>query len=495
MQTLAQLPVHAQELSTLAVDWLDAYWDETTGLLWYPGYEPNRYTSHPTHYRLVRETAWYAVGLLLRGNPRDIERAIQALHAVLDQQFDAPTQAYHGTFSRSPEEPVPPTNPLEWKHYDPNWREFVGTTLGLILINYAALLPATLITRIDRALQLAVVGTLQRQVPAAYTNIALMRAFLLAFAAQRFEQPAWAEEAHQIADAIYTRFKQHNNFDEFNSPTYYGTDLYALALWRSYAPSTTMQTRGAEMERLLWDDIARFYHAGLRNLCGPFDRSYGMDLREYVNLLGMWIWLVVGREQAPFPVIQAPLVHAHDLCFAPCVALLGAQLTSESAALLTGFTAAHQIEQIIVGEPPRRATAWLEPTLMIGAEQTDHTRAGHGQFHPATIHWRIDQQTIGWLRLIHTQPADARVTERQLTISAIGPIRFEINTAGHTVPTLTADYWQLPGLMIHVAGAAPTPQIHAAATISVIEYPADAEQRIELALSVVPTKAEDHGNF
>ena len=35
----------------------------------------------------------------------------------------------------------------------------------------------------------------------------------------------------------------------------------------------------------LWRDIARFYHPAMRNLCGPFDRAYGLDLYPRINQL------------------------------------------------------------------------------------------------------------------------------------------------------------------------------------------------------------------
>src|SRR5690606_16282059 len=110
--------------------------------------------------------------------------------------------------------------------------EFIGTTLALILIEYADQLPSPLIERIDAALKRAVAGTLARQVPASYTNIALMTAFLLQFAAERYNQPEWAEASNELAEQIWELFRRTNTFEEFNSPTYYGIDLYALALWR-----------------------------------------------------------------------------------------------------------------------------------------------------------------------------------------------------------------------------------------------------------------------
>jgi hypothetical protein len=104
---------------------------------------------------------------------------------------------------------------------------------------------------------------------------------MLCFGGNRFDEPVWFHEGERMAREVYRLFKQHDAFAEYNSPTYCGVDLYALALWRSYPSLSPHLTRwGEEMEALLWRDLAQFYHADLRNLAGPYDRSYGMDMRR-----------------------------------------------------------------------------------------------------------------------------------------------------------------------------------------------------------------------
>ncbi len=63
--------------------------------------------------------------------------AIHALDAVLACQFDEPDKVYHGTFFRAPEEACPPEPAVEWRYYDPNWREFIITTIAIILSRFA----------------------------------------------------------------------------------------------------------------------------------------------------------------------------------------------------------------------------------------------------------------------------------------------------------------------------------------------------------------------
>jgi len=343
-----------------------------------------------------------------------------------------------------------------WEHYDPNWREFIGTALALMLIEYEVLLPADLVRRIDLALRRAIAGTLGRNVPASYTNIALMTAFLLQFGAVRFNEPDWAAVADRLAAEILGRFRVNGAFDEYNSPTYYGIDLYALALWSSYATSALLRDAGAEIEAALWRDVAQFYHAGMRNIAGPYDRSYGMDLRRYVACLGMWIWLATGYEYAPFPDLTAPLDHGWDFAVAPVFALVGLRMPEDARPHFVAFQGQRQVEHVIANEPQRVATAWIGATVMLGAEDSGGTHRFDDQFHPATIHWLIEDGVVGWIRLRHSAPADARAERNQLAIVCTAraggdqEFMFQIAAPQIDLAALQPNRWELPGLTVRV---------------------------------------------
>lgn len=48
-------------------------------------------------------------------------------------------------------------------------------------------------------------------------------------------------------------------YHEYNSPTYYGVNLYALAFWRRYARSEKL---AKVPHQALWRDIARHHPRG-----------------------------------------------------------------------------------------------------------------------------------------------------------------------------------------------------------------------------------------
>ncbi len=247
---------------------------------------------------------------------------------------------------------------------------------------------------------------------------------------------------------------------------------------------------GAEMEAVLWRDIARFYHAGLRNLVGPYDRAYGMDMRRYVALLGEWIWLITGREKAPFPDVNSRFAHAADFCFGPLVAILGSRVPPEVIPHLLAFGVEHCVERVIGDSPRRIATAWLGERVMIGAEHTSLGDIGQSQFHPATVHWQAGAGRIGWARLITTQPVDAVASPHRLVVTGSGQLAFQVDApqSDGTLPDIQAslvqpDHWQLPGLEVRVTASAPG-VVETADEQVLVRYTGEAGQEVRIALDL-----------
>ena len=402
------------DLHAASMAWMDALWDDDAALLW---------TVQRDHH-MTRDSAWYALGLLQRG---DADRAARALEQVLANQFLAPDTPFDGTFRRAPEEADPPSDPVMWIHYDPNWRQFIGTTFAVIIDRYHGMLSAQLVDALRGSIARAVVGEGDDRVSPHYANIALMKAWLDAWSGRGAHAEAFAE---QIAAAFF----ENNTFLEYNSPTYYGIDLWALALWRESTP--VLQDLGARMEAALWRDVARFYHAGLRNMCGPYDRAYGMDMTTHATPLGLWIWDAIGREQAPFPETTGKFRHPHDLCMAPCVKEMGAVVPADVLGHLTVFSGERAFTQTVTAEPERVATAWLSEDIMFGAQTGPTSGIGLFQHHHATAHWRRDEGAVGWMRLMPdvvadavAEPGELRVTTRTTT-----PITFEFYPASDNSP-------------------------------------------------------------
>lgn len=413
-------------MSTLAervTAWADESWDEARGLLWNPPGSFDDYSLAPRTMHMVPQSAWYAVGLLARGDTARAERLLGELCLL---QYDRPGVVWNGTFARFAEWPDPPEiGAVEWVDYDPNWRQFLGTTFGLILRHFDV--SSSLAARLQSAMALAIRGEPPNRVAPTYSNIALMK--------------AWLEEDEDCAKAIVSAFDEHGAFAEYGSPTYYGIDLYALALWRLHPPTPRFQEWGERVWQTLWTDIARWWHPQLHNLCGPYSRSYGMDMATYVGLLGLWL------PEPALPSLDAPFEHSHDLTLAPVVELLGGGPTD---------VAFDTTERVVEQSLPdgRFATGWLAPGVMAGGERGGRYRA-EGQYHPATAHWLLADGSVGWLRLRHRGPLSATATSGALTVlvhdhrrDGRTPLIVESSHPGD----FHADRWEFPGRTIGYSG-------------------------------------------
>ncbi len=484
-----QFSPNASQMFTASMGWLDARWDEAGGIRLDPGLS-YRGNSEAAALHYVRETAYYSLGLFLRG---DTGRAICALEQVLLSQLLGRDAEYTGSFLRHPEETSPARKTaVEWAEYNPNWREYIGATLAMILCEFSQQLPEELLKRTHAALRRAAAGSLWRRVPAEYTHIALLKAFLLAFAGSRYDLEAWLEGGEIQGREIFRLFKEHQCFPSYNSPTDYGMALFGLAMWRKYSPSNVMQTMAAEMEEALWKDIAQFYHAGMGNLVGPYDRAYGMDMHSYASPLGLCIWGSVGRDRAPFPDLSHAFPQQHQLSFA--IPLLIAGVSAPAAVLpdLTAFQRERSFERVISGTEPagpartparlaRTTSSWVAEEIMLGAisrESADgqsepdwrssepDRRSGprSKQFrppssnftsYPATVHWRTGDQ-IGWICAHFPPGISAHAAENILTIGnreSSGPedlvIKFLINSP--CPPIFTLDKWSFPSLTVGIS--------------------------------------------
>lgn len=441
------------DLAAASLAWTERWFDPDVGLLWNPEGAFDE-EAPPRSVHLVPQSAWFALGLLARDDPGDRATAASVIEALVADQYDEPGTAWHGTFHRFHESPDPRPGAVEWVDYDPNWRQFVGTTFALVLRRHGERLDPALASRMEAAIRLAVEGEPPERVQASYSNIALMRAWLEVEAGEREGRRDWVQRGEALGGAVVERFDRHGAFDEYNSPTYYGVDLYALALWCREPVSAELAAGGAGVEAALWRDAARWYHAGLRNVCGPFTRSYGLDMGRYAGLLGLWVWEALGRDLAPYPDLGGRFEHSHDTTMGPVVAELGAAIPPEAVASLRAFDGERTVEQVVSEELGRVATGWLAPEVMLGGERGLLGTYAMGQYMPATGHWHG-----GALRVEHHAPTSATASPGRLQVEVRphhrdgpkpvevvvdDPRREDLAWAGSTL-------W-LPGLALEVRG-------------------------------------------
>jgi hypothetical protein len=481
-KTMASLPPMVRELTASAMQYMDGQWDEEAGLVGGRG-------GHGT-----RGSAQYAVGLMLRNGPGDTVRVRRIIEALARVQVNAPDSSDHGSWPAQAEG----RSTLPGRHaepsLDPNWREFIGSAQILLLEEFGPLLDGPSVVLLEQCIRRAAEGDHERKVRPQYSNIALMSAHLLGYAGGRFDVAAWRKHGGRLAGTIYRNFKKNGSLDEYNSPTYGGVDLYGLGLWRTHPVTPEMAGMAEEMEAGFWQDLAAFYHPGLRNLCGPFDRAYGMDMRQYVALAGVWIAFCVPENIAPLPSATAAAAKDGERFSIPSYALVRREPPPEILPQLRQFQGERQLRRPIGYGGKRVATAWLSKDLMIGGGVTPPFKDSPEQAHPATAHWVGPDGGTCWMRLRGDFGVKATAGSNTLTIHCTkyyglkmgDSVQFEVHAPGARAGAVGPGQWHLPGLDVKVNTKLPAPVISENADGLEIRYPMDKNARdtgIELVLT------------
>jgi len=456
--TIEQLNEQQRYVFKQAMSGLDRLYDPSMKLI---GSGSNRETEEEVHS--TRGSAHYALGLLLRNGPGDLERACQLIEAVLELQLVDPEEIYYGTFRTSPQAALPPSGnypwkqfgsgvtyflndtfdkftaawlnqeeyakatdeerrairakltsvfdqviPPVWKSYDPNWREFIASTFAVVLELYEERLPAALVDQIDEAMTMTVQGSIDRRLSDAIpmnTNIELMHLFIADYFANRYQNEQWIEHTKRELKAFLQDFREYGTFAEFNSATYYGVDLSVLGLIRKFSKLDEMKQFGQEVEAQLWRTIAQYYNANLENMAGPYSRAYAMEMIEHSSI-GVFLYLALGEDYVRLAGENCET--SHDTLIALIdVAIPDDVIDSMKSHNKNRFVTNHFKELCERHEPGNTrhlctATSWIEKNIMLGALSGSHNTSG--QLHPATIHWQSENGEKYDLRLLRREP-------------------------------------------------------------------------------------------
>lgn len=444
--TLDDLDPHGRRLATDCLEWCDQWWDDERGLPWGPpGHEGVR---RPASLHLIPQAGWYAVGLFLRARGDDRQRALQIIDAVCALQYDEPGTDWHGTYPIMAETPHPPDSAVMWDDYDPNWRQFLGLSWIILLRHFGHELPSVTVTTLERAIRLGVEGEPPDRCPSTYTNIALKRAAFESVTGELLGEDTWVARAEDLAERVAERHDRHGAFEEFNSPTYYGVDLFALAIGRQLSPSLLIRETSERLEASLWRSIAEFHHARLQNLSAPWTRAYGMDMRSYVAKLMLPLRLVA-PEVAPDPGFAADVAHGHDLFAGAVTALVGTEAPEDARTALAS-TSTRFVEQPI--SRSRTATAWLGERVMTGAETCSSDLSWWEQYIGAAMHWETPTGDVGWLSVRMPGPSTATAGEGRLDVPSSDGGAATVTVGGIDEPGPPRNgRWSLPGLDLSVS--------------------------------------------
>ncbi|KAF9266152.1 hypothetical protein L218DRAFT_956528 [Marasmius fiardii PR-910] len=479
-----KLDSNAQDLLSQSMSFMDAHYDPSAGYM----FSLDIALLHET-----RSSSWYAAGLLVRNSNDgdDREQAIKIINNIIAPQFSNASEQWYGDYQNYPEQPYPGTQEYPasiYNTWDPNWRGFIGTAFIVILEEFDHLLPEELKEKMVRSLHLTAVGDTYRvggvdddNLYPAYSNAAIMHAGVASWVGHRTGDKNLTAEGERWARDIVDLFDRNQTLSEFNGPTYAGISLYALTLWAKYLPSTSiLGANGGRMITAVWDSVAEMYNAKMKNIAGPWDRSYGYDMNRYMSIMGLWIWSIVGVDEAPvWKRNPATVAHVDDFEIGGLISILSnyhRQFVSDHALnSLTEFQGSRLVHRTAYSPPydnvPRNITTWVSGDLMIGAQSFNENVIGGpsinpSQFNPVAVQWQRKDGYIGFLSLYpEVQVLQASVTEGRLNLtyphgSSTSHFTFRISPNGLSGPKNVRGWEDILGVRVNVSGTVDiSPQI------------------------------------
>jgi hypothetical protein len=271
----------AQRLYTAGKAELAARFDPARGLI---REETDLGVFHPT-----RESLVYARCLLRdsQGGDADALLGARIIDGVLAVQERQPGNIHHGNF---------PWMADDGYVADLNAVEFCLEHLCTIVRESDAKLPAATRAAIREAMQLGLAEIARLDVGVEYTNICLLDCHNSILGGQILGARGWvARGARKLARwAAYTAASGAPR--EYNSPTYAGVDLHALAEIAEHADDPATRLLARLLEERLWLHAATHYHAPTAQLAGPHSRAYQNDVTGGRGSLKTTLYRLLGDE-------------------------------------------------------------------------------------------------------------------------------------------------------------------------------------------------------
>ena len=394
-------------------------WDGGRGMDRYaPGVVPGVDIA-PFDLHSVRETALGAFLDLEDGNP---DRAITAIGNVLALQYPGSDWPWSGTFPVTAEQHDPPgTAAVEWVHYDPNWRQFLGCILAMCVIHHGAVITESTRAAIDAALLRCVRGEPEARIAPWYTNPNLMHAWLLGHVGASTGDAELSSAGERRRSLIVERFDRHADIDEYNSPTYDGIDLWALALWVMHPPTDDFLSSGEAIVERMAGRIGTLFHPRFGTTAGPYIRAYGLQPQRYVSLAGLCTHLAGAPAESVLPAAISPdTVHVHDLYFLPVLARLAPAFVDRLD--LRTVTDERHHQQRFTGS---LAESLLRPDLAIGWEHGRRHEASLDQYVPFSAHFEVDGEPSAVGVMVPDETA-------WIDVHRAGDLEFDLLAAGRS---------------------------------------------------------------
>ena len=244
---------------------------------------------HPT-----RESLYYAVALLQRGQPKDVTVAKEIIRTVLSLQETDHDSEFFGVWPWLLEEPLEQMSSVDF-----NWADFCGSAIAQILVKHQKqLADEKLIRQLKDSLNRAANAIRKRDVNAGYSNIAVLGGGVCAIAGEVLKDPELLEYGRNRLKKVVLLTEQIKGFGEYNSPTYGKVVIGECERILELSKDPQVREYAETIRVAAWQIFAESFHLGTQQWAGPHSR---LSQRRLTDTLVMFLNDRTGLKLQPHP--------------------------------------------------------------------------------------------------------------------------------------------------------------------------------------------------
>lgn len=227
------------------------------------------YTALSGTYHIIRESIYFALGLMQIDSEKNAGTVERILNAVCDLQDQDPQSPTFGVWPLYMEETLKQQPRPDW-----NWSDFCGRGLLQFVIGYKKFFSEKTMEKIKQAVYCAAVRIMRRNVSPAYTNISCMGTYTVLAAGEYLEDSELLAYAKERFRKLYTFNMFHQCVSEYNSSTYTVESLTDLSLMAKDVHDAKIQKMAEELLDMQWNYTLEHFCPDNGQWTGPQSRCY-----------------------------------------------------------------------------------------------------------------------------------------------------------------------------------------------------------------------------
>ena len=127
-------------------------------------------------------------------------------------------------------------------------------------------------------------------------NMPAMKAFVLLAGGELLSEKKYVDQGLANLCQLRSLLVRRGMLNEFNSPTYTGVTMLALAEITNHVKNAYARELAAPAEERVFSELVFHWHRETSGLAGPYSRAYSIDSVGHVSMANTAMWLIWGDD-------------------------------------------------------------------------------------------------------------------------------------------------------------------------------------------------------